>query len=100
MSIAERYEPFLKDDQRHLSRKQQRWPTLGWLLGEAQWYLIGVAGGTAAAIIAFALWLAIYIPGEARDAYRDVLPIVVGIATAVLGGERALRMLRRKQQRR
>jgi hypothetical protein len=56
MSTAERYEPFLRDTHR-LSRKQQRWPSLGWLLGETRWYLLGAVGGATAAIFAFTVWL-------------------------------------------
>ena len=56
MSAAEHYEP-LFDTKRQLSRDQQRWPTIGWVIGELRWYLIGGMAGAGIATAAFAVWL-------------------------------------------
>jgi hypothetical protein len=58
MSAAERYEPAL-GHKRRVSPEQQRWPTLGWALGELRWYLLGATIGGGLAISAFAAWLAL-----------------------------------------
>jgi hypothetical protein len=44
-------------DRKRLNYRQQRWPTLGWIIGELRWYAVGVTAGAivgAALSIAFA----------------------------------------------
>jgi len=62
MSVAERLEHVF-DTKRPLDRRQQRWPTLGWVIGELRWYLIGGMAGASAAMIAFSVWLMFGHPG-------------------------------------
>lgn len=83
MSIAQPYEPFLRDKQRRLSRQQQRWPTAGWVLGEARWYLFGMAGGAATAFAAFAVWLLSHIAWPTPVLIR--VGVVLFISSAGLG---------------
>lgn len=53
-SLAHQMTPDRSD---RLSHEQKRWPTIGWLVGELRWYLLGGTLGIAG----LALWLAVQI---------------------------------------
>lgn len=56
MSTAAHYEPYINKRPRS-AREQQRWPTIGWAVGELRWYLIGGIAGAGVATAAFATWI-------------------------------------------